>query len=138
MTRMRQCKSCKIIKPLEEFNKNKSCREGRTGTCKFCTSRKRDLWYAANRDRRQEQANTRNRECKLSIVKHFGGKCLDCNGTFPPCVYEFHHIDPSQKDVNPSQAIAYGEERMWRELNKCVMLCANCHRIRHFVLGEKG
>lgn len=70
------------------------------------------------------------------MVEHFGDKCYDCDTTFPQCVYEFHHLDPNEKDVNPSKALTWSEDRMWKELNKCIMLCSNCHKIRHFGLGE--
>ena len=86
--------------------------------------------------RRQDAANKRNRERKKLMAKHFGGCCKDCGVSYPQYVYEFHHTDPKQKDVNPSKALSWSEERMWKELNKCVMLCSNCHKIRHHSLGE--
>ena len=49
-------------------------------------------------------------------------------------VLEFHHKDSSQKDF----AIAdyyyhqFGVERLYDEIRKCNVLCANCHRILHF------
>jgi len=61
----------------------------------------------------------------------FRGSCHDCGNTFPLCVYDFHHLDPSKKDVNPSKAIGHSNARMLEELKHCIMLCANCHRIRH-------
>lgn len=134
----KNCNNCREYMPLFEFNKNKSCINGRTGTCKTCTSKARKQWYADNRQRRQEAANQRNQERKRLIVDHFGDKCHDCGNTYQQCVYEFHHLDPTQKDVNPSKALSWSEERMWQELNKCIMLCSNCHKVRHFGLGDRG
>jgi hypothetical protein len=132
----RQCRGCQKVKPLSDFNKNKTCSKGRTRTCKECASSKRSSWYNANRRRRQEAANKRNQERKRLVVEHFGDKCADCGVTYPQCVYEFHHLDPNEKDVNPSKALGWSEDRMWRELDKCIMLCSNCHKIRHFGLGD--
>ena len=125
------CRVCKEEKPLSEYHKNKQCLGGVVATCRSCTGDRISQWYKDNRRRRQEAANTKNRERKREIVEHFGDKCLDCQQTYPQYVYQFHHLDPTQKDVNPSEAMTRAPERMWEEFNKCVMLCANCHIIRH-------
>ena len=78
---------------------------------------------------------TNNRNRKLALIEHMGGKCKDCLGTFPPSVYEFHHVDPSIKDAKASIMFTKGlTAPVIEELKKCVMLCANCHRIRHATL----
>jgi hypothetical protein len=75
----------------------------------------------------------RRRKTKEKAVEYKDSKCFDCGlETEYIEVYEFHHLDPSKKDF----AIGHkGHTRSWQktklELDKCVMLCANCHRIRH-------
>ena len=133
---MKVCRVCGVEKELKAFHPNKSCSLGVTGTCRDCTRSRINKWYSDNRPRRQKAANDVNKRRKREVIEHFGGKCHDCGGVFPPCVYAFHHLDPSQKDVNPSQAIQNGPRSMWKELDKCVMLCANCHMIRHHGNGE--
>lgn len=130
------CNKCKTWLPLTAFSRNKECSLGVVGTCRQCENERVTKWYRDNRKRRQQAMNERNRKRKRLVVEHFGDKCLDCGQTYPQCVYEFHHLDPSQKDWNPSQSLSHSEERMWQELNKCVMLCSKCHKIRHFGLGE--
>lgn len=127
----KMCRKCLCSKPISEFHPNKACSLGVTGTCRECNRERINKWYKNNQLRRQEVANEANQRKKRMMVDHFGGKCHDCGGSFPLCVYAFHHLDPSQKDYNPSRAIQLGEEKMWKELDKCVMLCANCHMIRH-------
>ena len=69
-------------------------------------------------------------------VEYKGGKCQRCS--YDRCMeaLEFHHRDPSQKDFNMSSK---GYTRSWKrvqvELEKCVMLCANCHREVHAQLA---
>lgn len=125
------CRECKVEKELSQFHPNKQCAKGVVGTCRSCTRERISTWYSNNRARRQEVVNETNRKRKRKIVDHFGDKCLDCNQTFPQYVYQFHHLDPTEKDVNPSYAMTQRPSKMWEELNKCVMLCANCHLIRH-------
>lgn len=62
-----------------------------------------------------------------------GEKCGDCKNSFPAPVYEFHHLNPKEKERNPSYLFRKGWKATEEELLKCVMLCANCHRIRHWM-----
>jgi hypothetical protein len=60
-----------------------------------------------------------------------GGKCTDCGGVFPLACFDFHHLDPSTKDFDPCRGLTKSKAKLFAELEKCVLLCANCHRIRH-------
>lgn len=45
---------------------------------------------------------------------------------------DFHHTDPSQKDGNIHRLVSNGQfKKVREEIKKCVVLCANCHRIHH-------
>lgn len=126
-----ECRVCKIRKHFDAYHPNKVCRFNRVRTCRDCTANKNRQWYKDNRKKRQEAANRRNQDKKLKAIKYLGGKCDDCFGIFPPCVYDFHHVDDT-KEKNPSSALAGSFEKAKEELDKCVLLCANCHRLRHF------
>ena len=82
---------------------------------------------------RVDSVSRRRKKVKQMAVEYKGNKCLDCGlETEYAEVYEFHHLDPTKKDFS----IAYkGHTKSWEkikiELDKCIMLCANCHRIRH-------
>ena len=75
------------------------------------------------------------RSLKEKAVEYKGNKCCKCGGSFHQAVYDFHHIDGSTKDA----CIGHMTHncRPWtviqEELDKCEMLCANCHRVEHFV-----
>ena len=74
------------------------------------------------------------KQLKLMAIEYKGGKCEDCHikAEFPS-VYDFHHADPENKKSNIRALIR--RRRSWvgikEELDRCVLLCANCHRIRH-------
>ena len=65
------------------------------------------------------------RDEKLAI-EYKGGKCIFCG--YSKCVrsLQFHHCDRTKKDFNIS-AVSYSWERMKIELDKCILVCANCH-----------
>jgi len=71
----------------------------------------------------------RRRKIKTLAIEYKGGKCQICGYKNYPGALELHHIDPTQKTFSISTE-AY--TRSWRtvkaELDKCILLCANCHR----------
>ena len=81
---------------------------------------------------RQDAVNKRRRKLKMMAVEYKGGKCEKCG--YDKCIgaLEFHHLDPSQKDFAISST---GSTRAWskiqKELDKCILVCSNCHREIH-------
>lgn len=58
---------------------------------------------------------------------------MDCGQRFPPYVMDFDHRDPGKKVGNvASMAVGSSVERLMEEIEKCDIVCANCHRIRTF------
>lgn len=85
--------------------------------------------------RKRRNANTyryqkkRRRQLKATLVQALGGRCQDCGYEAYAAALDPHHIDPSTKELALS---AYrSEARLLAESAKCVLLCANCHRLRH-------
>jgi hypothetical protein len=72
----------------------------------------------------------RRRRRKADLVASWGGRCLDCGYAGAPAVFEFHHRDPATKSFTLGE-FSGALEPLLREVEKCDLLCANCHRIRH-------
>jgi len=67
---------------------------------------------------------------KLKAVEHLGGHCSICGYNKSVRALQFHHKDPSQKDFGiGSSNLSW--ERTVRELDKCLLVCANCHAELH-------
>lgn len=63
--------------------------------------------------------------------------CEICGEKYHPLIYDFHHIDPNIKIKDISILVATGSiESLWKEMNKCAVLCSNCHRALHKGLVE--
>jgi predicted HNH restriction endonuclease len=47
------------------------------------------------------------------------------------CVFDFHHTDPQEKEYMWTKLRLFSDSRIQEELAKCILLCANCHRMAH-------
>lgn len=75
---------------------------------------------------------------KRQLVKYKGGKCEECG--YDKCIaaLQFHHIDQETKDFDLSMKYNGGSlnmQELYDEVDKCKMLCANCHAEKHFQHG---
>lgn len=89
--------------------------------------------YLANKERLLV-ANTKYKQKRWQEWKEFksGLSCTKC-GFSHLAALDFHHVDPTEKEYNINRLISNGQfKRAEEELKKCVVLCANCHRIHHY------
>ncbi len=63
-------------------------------------------------------------------VDYLGGKCENCDTKDVECL-EFHHKDPTKKDFMISAFYMSAYENIKDELDKCNLLCSNCHKKAH-------
>ncbi len=97
-------------------------------------------WYSKN----QEHAKEKVIERKNAINKWFKEikrqlRCEKCGEDHPACL-EFHHLNPSEKKINLSEAVAikgWSKNKILDEIAKCVVLCSNCHRKLHWKLQQQ-
>jgi hypothetical protein len=79
--------------------------------------------------RRMERLRSRYQE--LDEYKEEQG-CAEC-GEARPYVLQFHHIEPDAKESTISNLVnSASMDRVWAEVDKCVVLCANCHMALHY------
>jgi hypothetical protein len=117
---LRSVKGLDMSQPIRIRKRDGSCSEcgeqvGNKGGWGMCPSHYKKARYAIIKD---------------SCIELLGGCCQSCGGVFPRSVYDFHHIEG--KDDSPSTIIGNGSfSKIAEEISKCVLLCANCHRIEH-------
>lgn len=92
----------------------------------------------SDRERRRQSLlarRKRNTEWLANYKAHC--RCMDCGETHPACL-QFHHRDPREKDFNIANATSWGWgiTRILQEMQKCDILCANCHAKRHWTLRQ--
>src|SRR4051794_10536145 len=127
----KRCCTCQYLKPLTEFNKRARSSDGLQSHCRDCSRR----WYEANRV--QHMANTSRRTktarqeytelMRTYLLEH---PCVDCGET-DLRLLEFDHRPGEDKEVDIAQLVRTlaSWKRIEREMGKCDVRCANCHRI---------
>lgn len=76
------------------------------------------------------------RERKEWYIAYKGGKCELCGYDKCPAALEFHHRDPAKKDFEIARLKTYSFDLIKPELDKCVLVCSNCHREVHAGMHE--
>ncbi|MBU1034786.1 hypothetical protein KKD42_03250 [Patescibacteria group bacterium] len=88
--------------------------------------------YADRADYLKKAVAKRRKKVRDNAVAHKGGKCQICGYHTCNAALEFHHPNPEIKDFSIS---ADGMTRSWKrvvkEIEKCILICANCHREFH-------
>lgn len=120
---MKKCTKCLNEKPIDNFYKQKrKIKENYIDNiCKIC--------------RQQDSKHNRNETKKW--IEDLRKPCVVC-GENRSHLIDFHHLDPTQKDINISKyAVSGGAKfetkkiKLLDELSKCVTVCSNCHRDFH-------
>lgn len=137
MVTQKQCIGCLETKEITHFTKQKNNADG-TGFrsyCRDCYKKMRRKYYEkdpATHIARSRKTNKRLTKEFKTLKKQF--KCGECGEKDHRCL-DFHHIDPTQKIKSVrNMFFRHGKEKAAQEIEKCTILCANCHRKHHLEL----
>lgn len=133
----RLCNHCGERKPIEEFNWRWKHLNKRQSTCRTCQNEQKRNWYKRNKKTHIPNM-VENRVKKQSAGREYVWSyltthpCLDC-GEKDPIVLEFDHVK-GKKRASISRLLRNGHsvEVIQEEINKCEVVCANCHRRRTY------
>lgn len=110
------CPKCKVAKNKTDFYKSTKG----SSYCKSCIV---------------DSLEKRRKSVKQKAVDYLGGKCSKCGYNKCIAALEFHHLDPKEKDKNYS-VLKKNFDKLKPELDKCVLLCSNCHREEHHLTSN--
>jgi len=135
---MKKCHKCQKKKPLKDFPKNKSRVDGRSETCLDCKREYNRLHYENNKQYyidKAGKAKQKLREWLIELKQKTG--CGRCPESHSACL-QFHHKDPAQKEFEICDALlTRGKDKILAEIEKCEVLCANCHLKLHYDLRQE-
>lgn len=125
-TELKVCSKCKESKVLSDFyyDNTHSCYYSE---CKKCKNKQRVI------NRSKNQLDNRH-QLKQKAIEYKGGRCAQCGYEEHMSAFDFHHLNPLKKDycIGTMIARSYNWEKIKKELDKCIVLCANCHRKLHW------
>lgn len=90
-------------------------------------------WYYKNREHRIETKERRRLELRewFTELKKAEFSCSECDEGRGPAL-DFHHVGEKERGVSQMVNHGYSKERIREEMEKCIVLCANCYRIEHY------
>jgi DNA-binding transcriptional MerR regulator len=116
------CTKCNINKEISEYYFKNKKHKNMHSECKLCFN-----------SRITEQF----RDLKTQCIEYKGSKCQICDYNKYQGALEFHHLDPNEKDFAISAATSrLLNETMKKELDKCILVCSNCHKEIHAKLVD--
>ncbi len=128
----RVCRKCHESKEINEFLTYTYV--GKVYTRRVCKKCRLTQLTSEARKRRYTQFVERRATFKKELLELMGGQCFDCKQIYPFCCYDFHHLDPNEKEANVAVLLSHysipKRELILKEVKKCILLCANCHRLR--------
>lgn len=133
-----QCYICNksiYVRPCRQNGHNVcsySCRN------KYFSGEKSFVWKGGKRNstRIRESDKERRLRYKIRAIEYLGGKCCNCGYSNCAAALDFHHMNPFDKDHNIKDISTGSWEKIKKELDKCSLLCANCHREFHWSLNH--
>lgn len=129
------CTKCGVTKTDENTYRypvssaKKSMRGKLSSTCRKCQCKRTSKWNQDNREK--YLAGINRREERFYRLIHFikaERPCYDCGGMFPPECMDFDHL--RDKKFTIGQATCRPLEELRQEIDKCQLVCSNCHRVR--------
>ena len=118
------CSKCKIEKSITDYHKNGFDRHGNQkyrGYCKQCANK----------------LETQRYQDKKAYVDAQRTRCAKC-GESRVHVLDFHHVDPQTKEFTIGRLKKGSYDIIQMEIDKCVCLCANCHRDFHYLQKQNN
>lgn len=128
----------RIVRTVKEMpGRPSAC--GGCGTCERCCNAERmRAWYAKQSAEKKREIGRRASERKLKRARRIRAMldvckahegCLYCAESDPVCL-DWHHRDPAEKhnDLSTLAGMSASWARIVAELEKCDVVCANCHR----------
>lgn len=108
--------------PYKEYGKQKEAWRNHYANNK-------DYYYQRNKNTRQAK-----REWLISLKEN--KPCSVCNKIYHHAAMDWHHKDPTEKEFNIGIAVqrGLGKERIIKEIEKCELVCSNCHRALEYEL----
>lgn len=136
------CSKCKFPKPIGEFHKNRSKKDGLGSYCSLCWPAIAKEQYQTNKQYYKDKAiiwkGSRREELLKLVLETKSVPCADCGVPYPHYILEFDHVRGVKvSEISVMIVNSCSVEALKEEINKCDVVCANCHKTRHHLMRQK-
>ena len=93
----------------------------------------KEVWYPLNKEKHIKYiSNIKKRIQALILEYKKNGSCADCGyaGSEYPEVLDFDHLRDKKFNISEFKYHTSGINKVKEDINKCELVCSNCHRIR--------
>lgn len=143
---MKICNKCKNKIPstikIDGKKRNLQNRKFCLDCSPFGQHNTRDITKPKIHENRKDRSNGKavtkyRRRLKWKLIEYKGGKCERCGYNKRVArAYDFHHRNPEEKDFSISSSLSLSFEKLKVEVDKCDLLCRNCHAEVHHELDR--
>ena len=137
---MKTCSKCKLEQDGSCFGLDTKKPDGKYPFCKTCRTKidkaHKKKPHTIEKDRVRLQEKFTRRKAQLSEIKRRSG-CIICKQEFEPVALDFHHVRDKKFGISGNCVKKWSV--IIEEINKCIIICSNCHRKLHAgLLGYDG
>jgi len=118
------------VKSLENFSPKK-------GACKICRTTQTKI-YAKNNSTKVKLCSKKKHTRNVNFVYQYklNKICVDCNNQYHPQILHFDHVSNNKIKCVSKMLVSSSIEKIQNEINKCELVCTNCHRHRTFIRSK--
>lgn len=124
------CSSCHVTKPLTGFNFKRRSAGVRHSYCRECGKKITQNHYKRNKPSYLKRNLRAYAERRQLVIDAKSRPCADCGVQYPYYVMDLDHRDGASKQFSLHAVHGVSKEAVMREIEKCDVVCANCHRER--------
>ena len=130
--------SDEMIVAIKEYYKTNTADEcakrfniSKSSVIKYTENKRIILTDDERRINNYEKVKSHRQKIKEKAIEYKGGCCEKCGYNKCKWAFDFHHLDSTKKDFSLSKNITLSWDKVKKELDKCILVCANCHREVH-------
>jgi hypothetical protein len=127
---MKICYRCNIEKPFSSFGVHSKKHDKLQTACKECKKEIDKEHYKNNKEQRKKLNLEQKTKIREYITQQKQKPCHDCGKTYPHYVMDFDHLSNKEFQISFAIVAKYSLKRIEKEIQKCELVCSNCHRIR--------
>jgi hypothetical protein len=123
---------------LTKENQNCSCCNVKLVEENSYYKRHKNLYYSMCKDCHANYTFKKRFNFKIKALDYKGNSCKSCGYNKDITALEFHHKNPTEKEILPAKLYYKPWDYAKQELDKCIVLCCNCHREEHYRIHQKN